>query len=445
MRNEDDLRAALQTLERHAPDPDIVLRPLRHPLDGEPRGRRGVAGRHRRRAWLRVIVPLAAAASVIALVAGALVAAGVIATGRTRANHGNGTAAPVYPPPTVDGLPAYFLAVPFPSRPPVPPALRSLQRRRAEDVHQIVDIVVTATGRVAATASLPGGVAEVAATGTGIFYAAVTSADTTAFYEIRPPARGTAATVTRLPIPALPSIPIGVNNEEQSAVAYLAVSPDGRRLAISTYASHGQSTDIQGLIVASTTTGSEHVWTTPEPDINGSMGTMAWLADGRTLALNWLGFESPTPASLRLLDTAAAGSDLLAGRVVAPLNRSEFSDFTISPDGKILIGIADHPKSPAVVQGRPVPLGSAIEFSVRTGRAHVLYQPPALSSTMTGMCNDPLWMSDSGQQVLLACTRPLPGQSGAVAMQVVLLDRGRVTRQLPWLAAAANGRVAFGG
>jgi hypothetical protein len=277
----------------------------------------------------------------------------------------------------------------------------------------------------------------------------VTSGAATAFYEIQPPVGGHAATVTRLPIPALPSIPVPLgreHQEKQSPVAYLAASPDGSRLAISTLAWHGHSGDIQGLIVASTTTGREHEWTTPKADINGSMGPMAWLADGGTLAFNWLGFESPTPASLRLLDTAAPGSNLLGSRAVVPLNRSEFSDFTISPNGQILIGIADHPQSPVVVQGRPVPLGSAIEFSVRTGRARVLYQTGAPGSAGTGSCNDPLWMSSTGQEVLLECTRPLsPRQPNAVVTRVMVLDHGQVIRQLPWSAALVNEQVTLGG
>jgi hypothetical protein len=440
MRNEDDLRAALRTLERHAPRPEAVLGPLRLVAGA---GRPGVRARGRRGGWPRVIVPLAAAASVIALAAGALVAAGVITTGRAHANHRNsGAAAPAYSPPTVDGLPAYLLAVP-------PSALRPLQHRGAAAGHQTVDIMVTATGRVAATASLPGSVVAIAATGTGTFYAAVNSGSATSFYRIRPPASGHVAAVTRLPVPALRSIPFAAgrgNQLEQSPVAYLAASPDGSRLAISTLTWHGHSGDIQGLIVASTTTGREHEWTTPEADIQGSMGPMAWLADGRTLAFNWLGDDSATPASLRLLDTAAPGSGLLAGRSVAPLNRGEFSDLTISPNGQILIGIADHPKSPAVVQGRPVPLGSAIEVSVRTGQAHVLYQPGATGSAGTGSCNDPLWMSSTGQEVLLECTYPLSQQRpDAVGTQVMLLDRGRVIRQLPWPAALVNEQVTLGG
>jgi hypothetical protein len=410
------------------------------------RRRPGPAGTDRTRGrWLGVLIPLAAAASVIALAVGALVAGGVITTGRSRVNHANrGAAARAYPPPTVDGLPAYFLAVPLSlNGHPVPPALRPELHRRTAAVRQTLDIVVTATGRVAATASLPGTVSAVAATGTGTFYAAMTSGSATGFYQIRPPASGHVATVVRLPIPALPSVPMG--HSERSPVAYLAASPDGGRLAISTVTSHGQSTDIQGLIVASTTTGREHVWTTPEPDINGSIGPMAWLADGRTLAFNWLGFESPTPASLRLLDTTAPGSDLLASRAAAPLNRSEFSDLTISPDGLILIGIADHPRSPAVVQGRTIPLGSAIEFSVRTGRASVLYQTGAPGSAVAGSCNDPLWMSSTGQEVLLACTRPLlPGPADAVVTRVMVLAHGRLIRQLPWWSDLANEQVALG-
>jgi len=438
MRTEEDLRVALRTLERHAPRPEAVLQPLRL--------RSGSGRSGRRRGWPRVMVPLAAAASVIALAAGALAAAGVITTGRARANHGNnGAAARAYAPPTVGGLPAYLLAVPLSvTGSPAPAALRSPHRRTAAG-SQVVDLVVTATGRVAATASLPGRVSAIAATGTGTFYAAVTSGTATAFYEVQPPARGHTATVTRLPIPALPSLRVamGPNNQQrQSPVAFLAASPDGSRLAISTYTWHGHMGDIQGLIVASTTTGSERVWTVPKADINGSMGPMTWLADG-TLAINWLGFGSPTPASLRLLDTAAPGTDLLAGRTVAALNRNEFSDFTISPDGQILIGIADHPKNPAVLQGHPVPLGSAIEFTVRTGQAQVLYQTDAAG---TGSCNDPLWMSSTGQEVLLECSRLVSQrQPGSVVTEVMLLEHGQVIKKLPWPSALTEERVALGG
>ena len=62
MRVEDDLRAALSSLERHAPDPATVLRAAR--------------GRSRRAngdSWPRWITALAAAASVIAVVAASLV------------------------------------------------------------------------------------------------------------------------------------------------------------------------------------------------------------------------------------------------------------------------------------------------------------------------------------------------------------------------------------
>jgi photosystem II stability/assembly factor-like uncharacterized protein len=75
MRDEDDLRSALHTLERHAPDPDIVLRPLRRRPGGyPPGGRRHTSTRWRRGgAWPQVIVSMAAAASVIAVVAAVLV------------------------------------------------------------------------------------------------------------------------------------------------------------------------------------------------------------------------------------------------------------------------------------------------------------------------------------------------------------------------------------
>jgi dipeptidyl aminopeptidase/acylaminoacyl peptidase len=213
----------------------------------------------------------------------------------------------------------------------------------------------------------------------------------------------------------------------------ITASPDGSHLAISTDVQHGNTDDVQNLIVASIATGTERRWTTPRQDSGGSMGPIRWLAGSRTLAVNWLGFSSATPSSLRLLDTAAPGTDPLSGRAVLPLNPSQFSDLSISPDGRMLIGIADHPKSAPVVQAR------------------LLYQPPAVRDKWTGMtlnsnCLDPLWISNSGQQVLLMCTLPRPEGPQRIASipHILLLDHGRVIR-LPWLTGIGPAITAFGG
>src|SRR5215831_1430341 len=114
MREEDDLRAALRTLERHAPDPDAMLAAVRASGDTampppRPRGpwRRstGAPGN-----WPGLIAPLAAAVAVVAVVAVSVLVAKVYAPGRAGGGrpHRVSTVAP--PLPTWNGLPAYFMA-----------------------------------------------------------------------------------------------------------------------------------------------------------------------------------------------------------------------------------------------------------------------------------------------------------------------------------------------
>jgi hypothetical protein len=405
--------------------------------------------RTRRRGWPGWAAPLAAAAALLAVVAGSLAVGGALSPGGSPAagHHPASPAAPGSRPATVDGLPAYFLALSI--RPSAHSQAHSGRDGRGSGPSANVDVIDTATGKVAAAVTFPGGpppfLTRIAADDDGAFFAAVPGGGSavpgggstvpgggsgTKFYEIRLTPGSAHAAVTRLPIPAVAN------------VGSFAVSPDGSKLAITTYSRHGNAGLLQTLIVASTATGAERSWTTPAQDSGGSMGEpVTWLANGRTVALNWLG-SAAEPSSVRLLDTAAPGSDLLAGPEVLPLNRNQFSDLVISPDGRILTGDADHPKSPAVVHGHAVLLGSQIEFSARTGAARLLYQPPTVTDKATGQvatsdCNDPVWMNNSGRAVLLMCNEPRPYGNHAV-----LLDHGRVI-QLPWLAAFVNDELAF--
>jgi WD40-like Beta Propeller Repeat len=72
------------------------------------------------------------------------------------------------------------------------------------------------------------------------------------------------------------------------------------------------------------------------------MGTMAWLADGKTLAFTWTGPAQVSPSTgLRLLDTSAPGSNLLSGAfVLRAYNRAgSFDDYNMSPDGRMLLDV----------------------------------------------------------------------------------------------------------
>jgi hypothetical protein len=433
---EDRLRAATKAAASTVADD--AAPPLRLPERGALRGRIPSRG------WPRWAVPLAAAGALLAVVAGSLAVGGALSPGGSPAagHHQTSPAAPAARPSSVDGLPPYFLALSTPT-----PAHSQAHRGRdgrgsGPSLRANVDVIDTATGKVAAAVTFPGGpppvLTRIAADDDGAFFAAVPGAGAavpgggsgTKFYEIRLTPGSAHPTVTELPVPAV------------SDFGSFAVSPDGSKLAITTYTWHANAGLLQTLIVASTATGAERSWTTPAQDSGGSMGEpVTWLANGRTVAFNWLG-SAAVPSSVRLLDTAVPGSDLLAGPEVLPLNRNQFSDLVISPDGLILTGDADHPKSPAVVHGHAVVLGAQIEFSARTGASRLLYQPPTVPDKATGQlltsdCNDPVWMSNSGHEVLLMCNEPRPYRNHAV-----LLDHGRVI-QLPWLARFANDELAF--
>ena len=107
-RTEDELRAALPMLERHAPGADTVLRAVR---DG---GGRRAPGLVRRRAvprrWPGWLAPVAAAAAVVGVISASLAISGVFL------RHPPGTG-PADSPGVFAMVPRYFVALPDPEIP----------------------------------------------------------------------------------------------------------------------------------------------------------------------------------------------------------------------------------------------------------------------------------------------------------------------------------------
>jgi hypothetical protein len=165
---------------------------------------------------------------------------------------------------------------------------------------------------------------------------------------------------------------------------------------------------------------------------------------------------------LRLLDTSAAGGNLLSGPFVlraynhAGSFSASFDGYNISPDGKILLGVVDclpgcGPGSPGTVQGRPDVLGSLIQFAAATKAPTVRYTEPELPGVpahpVNSGCIDPMWFSASGHRMLLPCFQHRPGtrqRKGVTFAHVLLLGGGKVT-DLPWLDGFVNGEAAFPG
>jgi hypothetical protein len=452
MREEDDLRAALHMLERHAPDPDKMLAAIRASgRAATPSARPHAPWRRSVGApgnWPGLIAPLAAAVAVVAVVAVSVLVAKVYAPGRPAGGKPQRVSTVAPPFPTWNGLPAYFMAKsgPFEGIEPngtsvgAPPASHLPRTQKLQ-------IIATATGKVAATVRLPGYVTAISASA-GAFFAAVVKDRAASFYEIRLSHGGTLATATRLPIPP-----------DTAPIGSIAVSPNGRKLAISTYVRQGNSGDVQNLVVAATSTGTERQWRTPARDAHGSMGIMAWLADGKTLAFNWTGPSQASPSTgLRLLDTSVPGNNLLSGAfLLRGYNRAGFFyDYNISADGKVLLGVVGClPGCPSgstgTVQGNPDVPGSLIQFDAATKAPTLRHTEPELPGVaahpVNSGCIDPLWLSASGRRVLLACFQHRPGtgqRKGATLPHVLLLDGGNVTG-LPWLDGIVNGEAAFPG
>jgi hypothetical protein len=402
--------------------------PLRLPEGGH---RPGLRGWSRRPRW---IVPLAAAAAVIALIAASIFVAHAVVPG-TRRPAPQPPAAPL--PHLADGLPAYFIEYslsdsfdgPQPrtaneGREGLPPIRGGLPS------HETLPVVATATGKVAATATLPGYVTAIAAS-RGAFFAAVVRDNLARFYEIRLTASHAGTTVAELPI-----------RPDTAPVAYLAVSPGGAELAYSTEVIHGLLSGVQNLVVASTTSGRQREWTTPASS-TGSMGPMTWLADGRTLAFNWTASVATSPAtSLRLLDTAAPGNNLLAGQAVLPSvyeARAFLEETALSPNGQVVIGSASGSAASRA------PEDSVIAFSAATGEETILYQASINDPDGHGCYGPPLWISNAGSAVLVTCFQAHEFKAVPhlhYVTNVVLISHGHATL-LPWLNATAEGVTAF--
>ena len=425
---EDRIRAAARAAAGTVADGSAP--PLSLPKPGRRPGLRGWGGRPR---WM---MPLAAAAAVLVVVAASILVARAVVPGQTVPGAGPPLAAPL--PLTADGLPAYFLAIPSGDQQAgAEPGnqnegVGSIPRRLSS--HETLRVVATDTGKTVATATLPGYVTEIAAS-RGAFFAAVVRGGAATFFEIRLNGGRTATTVTELPIPP-----------DTAPLEFMAASPNGSKLAYSTLVMHGASGDVQNLVVASTTEDSEREWTTPASYSAGSMGQMNFLANGRTLAFSWTGPSETSPSSaLRLLDTAAPGSDLLAGRAVLRFanQAGTFDSYTLSPNGKVVVGITISDRT-GVVNGARVPLGSVVAFSAISRTPSVLYRPHQAKGEMA-YCNDsPLWISDSGPKVLIDCYQLRTAARAKATVRVLLLDGGRVT-DLPWLAATGGETTAFPG
>jgi len=326
---QDKLRAAFRQTADEIPD-------QAPPLHLSPQSRAGQDGRHTRwRAWA---APLAAAALVIAAIAGTLAVAASL-------KHQPATAGQSAGP---YGVPAYYVALI--TAQPRSDVQNDLDSSSWTDT--AAELRSTQTGAVLAKVTPP----KPYASFTGVTAAAddrtfVLSAQgplhasgvppypAQRFFVLRidPAARGGA----RMTLTALPAKYVPAGN----GIHDMALSPAGTQLAADIGADPPFD---QRLYVFDLATGAERTWSvrTCAKCAPGSGGmifsgvntdALSWTADSQHIAFIW-------GSTVRLLDTRAEGSDLLTDSrtVVTSTGRQALDDWrgaVITPDGRTVFGI----------------------------------------------------------------------------------------------------------
>jgi hypothetical protein len=186
-----------------------------------------------------------------------------------------------------------------------------------------------------------------------------------------------------------------------AGVTGLALSPDGRKLAVAEVYPIAAP---PALHVVTLATGAEQAWAaaTGGPTFGpGATGEpLSWAQDGRTLAFAGSG------TAVRLLNTAAAGSSLLASSrlVVSAPNGDLFpywDQVIITPDGQTIIAVIEI-AAEAKNGHRVTVRQELVTFSARTGKLlHVLDRVPVYGNPM-----HILWASPSGQVLIVSGTQP---------------------------------------
>jgi hypothetical protein len=399
---EDRLRAALRESAGEITPQSVP--PLRLP----GARRRSVAGPAARRRWVAWLAPLAAAASVTAVVAASLAISTAFHGGHRAARGPGGPFA---------GVPPYYVAL----------AVKKPNLRPSIAQRQFAQVRATATGAVLAvvTPPKPYGTFSAATAGDGRTFVLAankwkvtranegTFADATAtkFFLLRLGAGGHVRQLTPLPIPAVPP---------GATISGFALTGDGTKLAVALRGGRGGGPG-PAIEVFSLATGARRAWTWPGggPITNNAGGNgqvLSWTADGRTLAFQqWVG----NSIDVRVLDATTPGGSLRSDSRLAVQwkDDAESLHFVHGKASNIIEGFSaiitgDGTKIvAATVSETRHPLNSELaftEFSASTGKvARVLGRWP-IPGLYPGQIQDVLWTDSSGRTLIVIAHVPGP-------------------------------------
>lgn len=380
------------------------LRPLRIPAPG-------LRWRHR-------LLPVAAAAAVVAVAVSAVLVAGP-------------KLAPASAPDT-PAVPRYYLTFTFAAD-------------RQFHGLPVTEAVIrdTATGKVTGTVkimtnSFPASVAATAAPdGRSFILGTVEQAPRGEYRFFRLPisAAGKPGHLTELP-----AYPVPVN----AFITGIALSPDGTRLAVSSSYGVGGSQDgpaaaeVGAVEVINLVTGAVRTWTAGMQQGHWYQpGQPSWADGDRMIAFTWqqarsMSNDAMTMEGVRLLDTEAPGDNLADARIVMPNKavNGTINSVLITPDGRdILVATSRDSRGTVAVQISEVPTAGS-------GPVRVLRTETARAAATTRGA-----LSGSGQVLSLA-----PGGRYTLVQCIQFgwldLDSGRFT-PLPAYSPTPPGQVAI--
>jgi hypothetical protein len=350
-----------------------AMRPVR-PLDLPPsRSAVRAAAKHRRarspRRWPGWLVPLTAAVAVIAVAATLVAVRGL--TGAGSEPQVTPASSPTSAAPLTNSVPRYYVDF-------------GPTGRNGRPTQNAV-LADTSTGKQLATFSPPSN---------DMFYYTAAAADDKTFVLLATPLPSAATSkagqssdtwyLLRLPPGApqrarLTPIPIAALSAD-TAVIGLAVSPDGRTLAVlfqvtSRGGGKGQFTYQLTVRTYSLATGQAlRTWSEPTgglaPTGPGTFN-LSWLNDGRTLA--FVAATRTAPQDIRFLNTSSPGTSLVSDSrlvVSTPANMT-CGSLLLTPDGKTFICGSAAPNEGSCAKG----LVDMAAYSVATGKLErVLYR-----------------------------------------------------------------------
>jgi len=390
---EDRLRTAIsETAAEIAPG---TTRPLSlpEPARRDP-GRPRAGGQGHRSGWRRAVAPVAAAASVIAVVAASLAIAG---SGGSQ-GQGPGAETPAARAAALASVPPYYVA------------LTGYAGMRQQAV-----VRASATGAVLATITAPRPYSTFTfvsgAAGDRTFILAAQR-----WWRIAPGKAGLAAEnrdgntrvrffrlqigstgrVTQLTELSLPQKPRSVQ------LGGIALSPDGSKLAVALHGSAPAELDSK-IAVITLATGSQREWVWPSAGWVGNFKPegepLSWTADGRMLAFQtWTGNN----VQIRVLDTTAPGSSLRSARLVVrfPDRDGVFTlnpfNSLITPDGtKVFVALGRNTLPPGAMELE------IAELSSSTGKAARILDPWWFKGLGAASWQDVLWTSSSGSTLIV--------------------------------------------